>query len=75
MDQHHIQLADPACRGSFATEPKDEDGSRLIDNMCPSLYRAVQKGRMQEVMALLLQQHGAATNNQGSGNTQLTSLI
>jgi hypothetical protein len=77
MDQQQqhvvqVQLAHPAPpRGSSAAKQLNKDGgddsARLID-MCPSLYRAVHRGPTVEVMALLLQQHGAAAarNYQGS---------
>jgi hypothetical protein len=76
MDQQQqhvvqVQLAHPAPpRGSSAAKQLNKDGgddsARLID-MCP-LYRAVHRGPTVEVMALLLQQHGAAAarNYQGS---------
>ncbi|CAL4982044.1 unnamed protein product [Urochloa decumbens] len=67
--EQYIQLARPS-RGSpanvtpAATRPDDADdaASSLVD-MCTRLYLAVQRGRTEEVMALLLQQHGAATTD------------
>ena len=51
QQQQHIELACPS-RGSL------NDGARLVQ-MCPSLYLAACRGRPEEVMSLLLQQHGA----------------
>ncbi|CAL4995230.1 unnamed protein product [Urochloa decumbens] len=70
MDRQHIQLALP-WRGSscdqigtmMSTMPNDDTPSV---RMCPRLYRAVRESRpIEEVAALLLQQHGAATNHTG----------
>jgi hypothetical protein len=45
--------------------------------MCPPLYLAAYRGRTEEVMALLLQQHGAATaeNYQSTGNLAFIASI
>ncbi|CAL4900982.1 unnamed protein product [Urochloa decumbens] len=49
-------------------QPDDADAARSLVDMCPSLYLAAQRGRTEEVMALLLQRHGAATADcQASG--------
>ncbi|WVZ53828.1 hypothetical protein U9M48_004718 [Paspalum notatum var. saurae] len=39
------------------------DAASLVGSMCPSLYRAVYRGRTKEVMAMLLRPHGAATTD------------
>ncbi|CAL4985465.1 unnamed protein product [Urochloa decumbens] len=62
MDGHQQQYIQLARRPSpaDATPPatmQPNDGARLV--MCPSLYLAAYRGRTEEVMALLLQQHGA----------------
>ncbi|CAN6374501.1 unnamed protein product, partial [Urochloa humidicola] len=44
-----------------ATQPDDADAASSLVDMCTRLYLAVQRGRTEEVMALLPQQHGAAT--------------
>ncbi|TVU26188.1 hypothetical protein EJB05_28724, partial [Eragrostis curvula] len=70
MEDHHqqcIQLAHPS-RSSSTHQPRDDD-ARWMD-MCPSLYHAVHRGRTEEVMALLLQQHGAAGHDQRKGIVQ-----
>ncbi|CAN6380812.1 unnamed protein product [Urochloa humidicola] len=53
--RQHIELARPS-----PADATPNDGARLVQ-MCPSLYLAAYRGRTEEVMALLLQQHGAAT--------------
>ncbi|XP_039778777.1 ankyrin-1-like [Panicum virgatum] len=63
QQQQHIQLACPP-RGPL------NDGARSVQ-MCPSLYLATYRGRLEEVMALLLQQHGAGT----AGRYQATGII
>lgn len=79
--QHIIQLAPPS-RGSPAvnTPPpsrKPNDGASRLVHMCPPLYLAAYRGRTEEVMALLLQQHGAATaeNYQSTGNLAFIASI
>ncbi|XP_022684672.1 protein ACCELERATED CELL DEATH 6 isoform X2 [Setaria italica] len=59
QQQQHIQLAPPSSGSPAAnSSPNDADGARLVQ-MCPSLYRTAYGGRTEEVMALLLQRHGA----------------
>ncbi|XP_066335074.1 protein ACCELERATED CELL DEATH 6-like [Miscanthus floridulus] len=64
QQQQSIHLAagaSPAGSSAKATPPTQCDHERMVvGNMCPSLYRAVYKGRMAEVTARLLQQHPAA---------------
>ncbi|CAL4995228.1 unnamed protein product [Urochloa decumbens] len=57
--QQHIQLALPSPADATPPTMETNDGARLAP-MCPSLYLAAYRGRTEEVMALLLQQHGAA---------------
>jgi len=45
--------------------PKD-DAAHLFISMCPSLYRAVYRGRTEEVMELLLRQKGAARDGKAA---------
>jgi len=69
QQQQHIELACPS-RGSL------NDGARLVQ-MCPSLYLAACRGRPEEVMALLLQQHGAgrAGRYQATGNNCVLTCV
>ncbi|CAM0151717.1 unnamed protein product [Urochloa decumbens] len=64
MDRQHIQLALPWLGSSaigMSTMPNDTPTAQ----MCPRLYRAVREWPVEEVTALLLQQHGAATDHTG----------
>ncbi|TVU26184.1 hypothetical protein EJB05_28720, partial [Eragrostis curvula] len=73
MDGHHqqVQLLALPWRGSFATtmspQPIDE---ALVADMCPALYRAVRKGRVKDVTALLLHQHGAMADDQATDDDE-----
>ncbi|OEL30660.1 hypothetical protein BAE44_0008325 [Dichanthelium oligosanthes] len=83
QQQQYIQLARPpshdgspakATTAPAMQQPNEADAARLVQ-MCPSLYRAVHRGRTEEVMALLLQQHGAATDYQATGNDSSQLLL
>lgn len=72
QQQQSIQLAHTASRGSSATQPNHNKDDAGLIAMCPSLYRAVHKGRLEEVMALLQQRHDAAVHiHQTMGNWKL----
>ncbi|OQU83028.1 hypothetical protein SORBI_3005G063800 [Sorghum bicolor] len=67
--QHCVQLACPP-GDSPATKPMmrhpKDDAAHLFISMCPSLYRAVYRGRTEEVMELLLRQKGAARDGKAA---------
>ncbi|TKW01541.1 hypothetical protein SEVIR_8G188000v4 [Setaria viridis] len=65
--QHVVQVGRPPSRGSSS------DDAACLVGMCPALYRAANRGRTEEVMALLLQQHAAgaaAKDRQDTGIIQ-----
>ncbi|KAL6870808.1 hypothetical protein ACP4OV_014656 [Aristida adscensionis] len=69
MDNHlYIQLTHrggSSASAEASTHPNDGGGG-LVE-MCPSLYRAVYRGRVEEVMALFLQNHGASADDRAIG--------
>lgn len=74
QQQQHVQLAGLSSASppeNAAAATMQPNGSARLVQMCPSLYRAALRGRTEEVMALLLQQHGASTRTeryQATGN-------
>ncbi|CAO1939678.1 unnamed protein product [Urochloa humidicola] len=61
--QQHIQLALPWRGASAIGMPND---TTWAQKMCPRLYRAVRERPIEEVAALLLQQHRAVANHTGT---------
>nr|CAB3491126.1 unnamed protein product [Digitaria exilis] len=67
QQQQHVQLAGLSSASppeNAAAATMQPNGSARLVQMCPSLYRAALRGRTEEVMALLLQQHGASTRTE-----------
>ncbi|KAL6658477.1 hypothetical protein ACP70R_004063 [Stipagrostis hirtigluma subsp. patula] len=73
MDDHqrHIQLTHSGFSpANTVTSSRRLKGDAGLVEMCPPLYRAVHGGRVEEVMALLLQQHGAPSDHQAIASSQ-----
>ncbi|TVU11164.1 hypothetical protein EJB05_44733, partial [Eragrostis curvula] len=70
--QQDIQLAAlPPQRGSSSPVLPEPTPLARVADMCPALYRALRSGRIEDVMSLLLRQHGAAAKPDDDQATEI----